>query len=166
MATNNLGKGRVADRAKQLIAGAETLLTGTTPVALAGSTFTPSEIVSKLQAIVKLRADVEASQATTKAKLAKEATDMPALLTFMRAFVLHVKAAHGTAPDALAAYGIHPKTPARPTVEAQTAAVAKRKATRAARHTMGSRQRAEIKGDVTGVVIAPVTAAGPVVKTP
>jgi hypothetical protein len=164
MATNTVGKGEVAGRAKQLIAGAEKLLTGTT--ALVGTTFTPAEVTSKLQAIVDLRADVENAQATVRAKLAAEAAEMPALRVFMSAFVSHVKAAHGTSPEALAAFGIHPKARAPLTVEAQAAAIAKRAATRAARHTMGPKQKKGIKGDVTGVVVTPITAPPPVVKAP
>jgi hypothetical protein len=35
--------------------------------------------------------------------------------------------------------------------------IAKRAATRAARHTMGPKQKKAVKGDVTGVVVTPVT---------
>jgi len=157
MATNTVGKGEVASRAKQLIAGAEKLLTGT--AALVGTTFTPAEVTSKLQAIVDLRADVENAQATARARLAVEAAEMLALRVFMSAFVSHVKAAHGTSPEALAAFGIHPKARVPLTVEAQAAAIAKRAATRAARHTMGPKQKKAVKGDVTGVVVTPVTSA-------
>ena len=90
MATNTVGKGDVAARAKQLIAGAEKLLTGTT--ALVGTTFTPAEVASKLQAIVDLRADVENAQATARAKLAVESTEVPALRVFMTPMALHVVA--------------------------------------------------------------------------
>jgi hypothetical protein len=158
MATNNFSKGEVVARAKQLIAGAEKVLPGVTPVGLVGSTFTPAEITGKLQAIVNLRADVEAAQATARAKLATEAAEMPALRTFMSAFVLHVQAAYGTSPDVLAAFGIHPKARVPLTVEEQAAAVAKRAATREARHTMGPRQKARVKGAVTGIVVTPITA--------
>jgi hypothetical protein len=164
MATNTVGKGEVAGRAKQLIAGAEKLLTGTT--ALVGTTFTPAEVTSKLQAIVDLRADVENAQATVRAKLAAEAAEMPALRVFMSAFVSHVKAAHGTSPEALAAFGIHPKARVPLTVEAQAAAIAKRAATRAARHTMGPKQKKAVKGDVIGVVVTPISAPASTVPAP
>jgi hypothetical protein len=59
----------------------------------------------------------------------------------------------------LADFGIHPKARTPPTVEASLAAVAKRRATRAARRTMGSQQKKAVKGDVTGVVVTPTTAA-------
>jgi hypothetical protein len=75
-----------------------------------------------------------------------------------------VKAAHGTSPEALAAFGLHPKARVPLTVEAQAAAIAKRAATRAARHTMGSRQKKAVKGDVTGVVVTPIFAPAPTVS--
>ena len=57
----------------------------------------------------------------------------------------------------LADFGINPKARAPLTVEAKAAAAAKRAATRAARHTMGSQQKKAIKGDVTGVLVTPIT---------
>jgi hypothetical protein len=53
---------------------------------------------------------------------------------------------------------VHPKARTPLTVEAKTAAVAKRNATRAARHTAGSKQKMSVKGAVTGIVVTPVTA--------
>jgi hypothetical protein len=52
-----------------------------------------------------------------------------------------LKAAYGSALDVLADFGLKPKKARTPaTVEAKAAAVAKRTATRAARHTLGSVQ--------------------------
>jgi hypothetical protein len=50
------------------------------------------------------------------------------------------------------------KAPAKPDVETQTAAIAKRKATRQARGTRGAQQKKQVKGNVTGVVVTPVIA--------
>jgi len=67
----------------------------------------------------------------------------------------------------LADFGIQPPKVRVPlTVEAKAAAAAKRAATRAARHTMGSQQKKAVKGDVTGIVMTPITAAPPTVTTP
>jgi hypothetical protein len=65
--------------------------------------------------------------------------------------------------DALAEFGLKPrKDPAQRTPEQKAAAVAKAKATRAARHTMGPKQKAQVRGTVT--LIAPATA--PTAPTP
>jgi len=68
MATTKNTKGQVVVVAKQLIAGTEKHLTSATQVTLLGSSFTPAQITSELQSLVTLRADVDASKASTKAK--------------------------------------------------------------------------------------------------
>ena len=156
-------KGQVAAAAKQLVAGAEKHLTSTTQVPLLGSSYTPAQVTSTLQTLVTLRSDVDASKASTKAKIANEATQMPSLRAFMSAFEAYVRAAFGSSPDVLADFGIAPKTRAPLTVEAKAAAAAKRASTRAARHTLGTKQRKAIKGDVTGVTLTPITAPSPTV---
>lgn len=105
-------------------------------------------------------------KAATKAKLAAENADMPALRIFMDAYVTFVKASFSKSPDVLADFGLNPKNVRTPlTVEEKTVAAAKRKATRAARHTMGTKQKKGVKGTVTGVVVTPITAAAPVATT-
>ena len=161
MATKIDNKSQTVTAATHLIAGVNKHLTSTTPIVILGSPSTPAEITTKLQSIVNLRSDVETAKAATKAKLATEAASMPSLLAFMSAFETYVKAAYGASPDVLADYGIHPKPRAPLTVEQKAAAAAKRAATRAARHTMGTKQKAAVKGDVTGVIVTPVIAPKP-----
>jgi hypothetical protein len=106
--------------------------------------------------------------AACKDKVATERAEMPALRTLMDAYVTYVKATVGGATD-LADFGLTPKkVPTPPTVEAKAAAAAKRASTRAARGTMGSKQKQDVKGDVTGVTVTPVTAptAKPVATSP
>jgi hypothetical protein len=161
MATNTMSKADVVTRAEKLIFGA-TRHPGATPVSLVGSTFTPQEVLAKLQSIVDLRAQVQAAQGALKARLAAEEAAMPGLLAFMSAFTAHVKVARATEADVLIQHGIESKTRTPPTAEQQCLAVEKRAATRKARHTLGTRQKRDIKGEVVGVVITPVTASGPV----
>jgi hypothetical protein len=167
MATSERGKGQAADLAGQLIAGTAKVLTSATPVTFLGSSFTPAQITSKLQSIVTLRSDVDTAKAATKAQLAAEASQLPALHGFMTAYESYLRGVYGSQPDVLAQFGLQPKKARTPaTVQAKAAAVAKRAATRAARHTMGSVQKKVVKGDVTGVVVVPVTAPAPTVATP
>jgi hypothetical protein len=166
MATNRQAKGTVVALAEHLVAGTSKHLANLTQVVFAGGSFTPTQITEKLQAIAKLRNDVDAAKASTKAKLAAEKTDMASLRTFMGAFVAFVKATYGTSPDVLADFGLHPKARTQLTVEAKTAAAAKRKATRAARHTMGANQKKSVKGAVIGITVTPITAAQPIATEP
>jgi hypothetical protein len=162
MATNKQGKSTVVALAEQLVAGTSKHLTSMPQIMLAGSSFTPSQVMAQLQALVNLRSDVDAAKASTKGKLAVEKANMPALRILMDAYVSFVNAAFGTAPDVLADFGLHPKARTPLTVEAKTAAAAKRKATRAARHTTSAKQKRSINGAVTGIIVTPVTAAQPV----
>ena len=166
MATKRDTKSQVAADAKQLIAGTAKHLTSGTQVPLLGGSFTPDQVTSKLQTLVDLRSDVDASRASTKAKIANETAQMPTLRAFKSAYGSYIKAAFGSAPDVLADFGITPKTREPLTVEAKAAAAAKRASTRAARHTMGSDQKKAIKGDVTGVLVTPITAAPSVTPVP
>jgi hypothetical protein len=166
MATNTSAKGHVVDTTKQLIVGAtKHFATGTT-VSFAGGSYTPDQVAQKLQSLVDLRSNVDAAKATVRATLALEAAQAPALTAFSRQFKAFVKATFVNSPDVLADFGISLKQRGPMTVEEKTAAVAKRAATRAARHTMGVKQKLDVKGDVTGVVITPVKASGATVPTP
>lgn len=129
---------------------------------LPGGSYTSAQIVERLQTIVDRRNDVNAAKAVTKARLAAESADMPSARIFMDALVTFTKAAFGTAPDVLADFGLQTKERATTTVEAKAAAAAKRQATRAARHTMGSQQKKSVKGAVTGILVTPITAPQPV----
>lgn len=160
-------KGSVVALAEQLIAGTNKHLAGVAQVMVAGSSLTPAQVASQLQEIVTLRSDVTTAKAVTKAKIAVEKANMPHLRVFQDAFVTFVKAAFGTSPDVLADFGLAPKkVPTPATTTAKAAAAAKRKATRAARKVMGTKQRKAVKGDVTGIVVTPVVAAAPVATAP
>jgi hypothetical protein len=152
-------KGKVVELAKKLIEGTAKHLGNGAQARFAGGSYTADQITSKLTQVVKLRSDVDTAKAATKARLAAEDADMPALRTFMGALVSFVKVNFDNAPEVLADFGIVPRAARiEPTVEVKTAAVAKRAATRAARHTMGRRAKKAVKGDVTGVTVTPVTA--------
>ena len=111
MATTKNTKGQVVVAAKQLIAGTEKHFMNVAQVTVLGSSVTPAQIVSELQSLVTLRADVDASKASTKAKIANEATQMPALRAFMSAFVSVVNGVFGSSPDVLADFGIPASCP-------------------------------------------------------
>ena len=73
---------------------------------------------------------------------------------------------YGKSSTQLLNYGIPPaKVPTVKSPAVKAAALAKSEATRAARGTKGSVQKQSITGNVTGVVITPVTAGAPVPVT-
>jgi hypothetical protein len=158
MGTNRYGKDELVKRVTMLIEGLDQFAAGAPPLTLVGQTVTSAEARAKLQAIVDLRQRVADARGQLQAALADEEAQLPDLIAFASAFRAQAKLTYSTRPTALAAHGIHVKARAPTSVEAQTAAVAKRAATRKARHTMGPRQKAKIKGDVIGVEVEPVRA--------
>jgi len=161
MATNTKSKAQVVTRAQSLIAGVNKHLSTVTSVTIAGQSLTPAQIVQSLQTLVDLRTAVLAAQASAKAKVSAETTQSPPLRALMSVFTAYVRASYLASPEVLADFGLQTKSRAPLTTEAQTAAVAKRAATRAARHTMGSQQRKGVKGNVTGVTVTPIVATHP-----
>jgi hypothetical protein len=161
------GKGKDASRAEQLIVGTKQDFANTSSLVVAGKTYTPAQVIATLQSLVDLRVSVDTAKAASQAKLAEEKTQAPALRRFMSTYATFVRGSFGDQPDVLAHFGLVPRKPATPlTVEQKAVAAAKRKATRDARHTMGPKQKQDVKGDVTGVTVTPVTATKPVVTSP
>jgi hypothetical protein len=155
-------KSNEAILATKLAAGTQKRLSTSGQLLIGGGTFTPAQVVSELQSFASLRASVDAAKAALKAALEDETSKGAGLRTFVTAFIGFVRAAFGNSPDILADFGLEPKKAKAPlTVAQKAAAAAKRTSTRAARGTKGSRQKALIKGAVTGVEITPVTAPAP-----
>jgi len=154
-------------RAQQLIAGLQKHFANVASLTFASASHTTAEITSGLQTLVNLRKAVDDAKAASKAKLAAEAAQAPALLARMDDFASFVKVTFAKSPDVLADFGLKPKKVPTPlTAEQKAAAKAKRDATRKARGTRGSRQKKSVKGAVAGVVITPIDGAGKPVESP
>jgi len=159
MSTKAESKGQLVVVAQQLIAGTAKHLTTATPVAFLGGSFTPAQITTELDQVATLRSAVNTAKAAVIAKLATEKADLPSLRTFIAAYNAYLKVTFGSSPDVLADFGMVPKARSTPTTATKAAAVVKRTATRAARHTMGTKQKKAVRGDVTGVTLTPVISA-------
>ena len=159
MSGSNNSKSSEAVLATKLAAGIQKHFTGTTPILIGGSTFTPAQVTAQLDQLATLRNDVDAARAVLKKKLADEKKQAPVLRPFYISVVAFVRAAYEGSPVVLADFGLTPKK-ARKSLSSEQRAVAaaKRASTRAARGTMGKKKRAAIKGNVTGVVVTPITA--------
>jgi hypothetical protein len=152
-------KQKDADLASMLASGTHKHLSGSSTLAFDGGSFAPVQVENQLELIASLRADVESAKLAAKGKVAAEKAQLPALRAFMSAFIAFVKATFGNSPEVLADFGLAPKKARKPlTVEQQAAAKAKRESTRKARGTASKKQKAKVKGDVTGVTITPTTA--------
>jgi hypothetical protein len=158
-------KTTVVALAQQLIAGTAKL-DATKSIPLAGHDYTPAELTTALNRVVTLRESVDTAKAATKDPLAAEKAEMPALRALMSALIAYAKVVFRDQPTLLEAFGIHPKVRTPLTVEQKAAAAAKRKATRAARNTMGPVAKKAVKGNVVGVTVTPVTTPPPVATPP
>lgn len=127
-----------------------------TNLVLAGTSFTPAGLQAFLQA------DVDAITASTAARanwlqaVKGEEDTNSSTDPVLRAIEAQVKAQYGESQNAgstLADFGYSPRKPVVLTAEQLAAKAAKLRATRAARGTMGSRQKAKVKGTL------PATAA-------
>jgi hypothetical protein len=136
------GKETEVALATQLVAGTKKHFSTVSSLTFGNSTVTPAQIEASLQTLIDLRSAVDDAKAVAKAKIAAEAAQAPSLRSQMVAFVTFVKATFGDSPDVLADFGLKPKKARTPlTISQLAAAAAKRAATRAARHTMGTKQK-------------------------
>ena len=161
------GKNKETALAQQLVAGIKKHLSNVSSLAFGNGTFTPAQVEASIQTLINLRTAVEDAKAATKAKLAAESAQAAPLRNQMTAFVAFVKATYGNTPDVLADFGLKPNKARAPlTISQKAAASAKRVATRAARHTMGSQQKKDIKGQVPAATPEPAPHANGVDQTP
>jgi hypothetical protein len=161
MSTNNNVSQKNQDL--QLIQGAHKHLKKDWGVYVAGKKYVASDIVALLES------RTEAAHETTLAKAAwhgartHEESLLQETAQIVAAFRQSMLAMFADAPDALADFGLTQRRVPRALTPAELVEKAARaKATRAARHTMGHRQKQAIKGSaVSSDVVAP-----PVVPTP
>jgi hypothetical protein len=120
-------------------------------------------VIAEFQANIDVGKASQSARATWHAAVkadAEQRANSAALVSATRQWLLVNFAGQ---VETLADFGLTPRRKASVTPQAKVAAVAKAKATRAARHTMGSKQKAAIKGtvptDSTAIPPAPSTPA-------
>jgi hypothetical protein len=150
------------------LAGVQALITGMLKHFPNGSfkfgstTYTTDTLVKTFQGLAEAMVAVNAAQANAKdavqalrAMKAKVAPVQRDLRSFLRV-------TFGTAAAQLAEFGMQPLKARTPlTSDKRVVAAAKAKATRTARGTTGKKKKLAVRGDVTGVVVTPVTHAVP-----
>ena len=164
--TTNPSKATTLARLQALIAGTKKHFPATN-ITLGNATYTAATLVEIFQNLADAIAATDAAHASSKdavtALRGARAKASPVLLDYKRWLLT----TFGTAAQTLADFGVQPsKARTALTSEQKAAAAVKRNATRAARGTMGQKKKLAIKGNVTGVVVTPVTAAKPTAPTP
>ncbi len=168
MATS-ISKNRQLALVKQLITGTKKHFTdGSSKLSVGGATFTVTDLTQFLQNFVDQRDAVETSRAAAQAKLDAERALATSSNAVINAFIALVRGMFGKSADVLADFGLSPpKARAPQTAEQKAVAAAKRKATRAARNTMGKNQKKSVKGAVkASLVVTPLPVSTPTASTP
>jgi hypothetical protein len=156
MSTNIIKKARVNEvDALQKLADGLTQHASTAPaVVLAGVTLKPSDVVAKLQARIAQAKAVSSAAANWHSTVQTDQTAAAQLKPVLSAVKQVLLAAYSTQLDVLADFGLSPRKKPVVSPATRTAAALKAKATRAARGTKGTQQKAAI---TTQVTIAPAT---------
>jgi hypothetical protein len=167
--SNIKAKGQLAGLAKTFVVGTRKHFpNGSQTLQVGNVTYTVDGLAAAMQSIVDIHDAVEASKAATKSKLQAEDAKTPSNLALVHGFEMMVRGMFGNSADALADFGLSPpKVRAPMTAEQKAVASAKRTATRKARHTMGTNQKKDIKGNVTAsLVVTPASESPPAATTP
>jgi hypothetical protein len=130
---------------RKTVAAAQKYLTSIPTIRIAGVDHTAATIVAVVEedialadAATRARQDLISAAAAVRRQKAKLAPFRAGLRAFL-------ENQFGD-PATVAEFGYASRSPQVPSAETKALAVEKRKATRAARHTMGSRQRLKVKG--------------------
>jgi hypothetical protein len=153
-------------RDAHVIAGIGKRLQNVSSLPIAGSAFTPADLVKLVQSRIDAANETATTEATWRSTVAQDRALNTALAPVIRGLRQYVINVFGETSPALADFGFTPPKHTTRTPEEKVAAAAKARATRAARHTMGSQQKKTVTGAVTGIVVTPVTAAPPAATTP
>jgi len=133
---------------QHLIDGLDDLKTKLASLLLVGAVVPTNDLVATLQSRIDARKTTESTRATwqTTVKAERDLEDKTKTVRLR----LEAESPRGPAGDidTLAKFGLTPRRQHVPTPDEKVAAAPKGKATRAARHTMGPKQRASIKGTV------------------
>jgi hypothetical protein len=154
-------------RLRTLISGVQKQLSGSS-LALSGQTLSADQLVLRIQQ------DIDLTDAATLARTAwiekvqlerNSHQELAPLLRALRSLVFSKFGDTNNAASVLGEFGFAPRKVAQRPSATKAGAAVKSRATRSARHTMGKRQKAGVKGDVKAVGTAPAAAPPPAKPT-
>jgi hypothetical protein len=150
------------------LAGVQALVAGTQKhfpngsFTLGNVTYTTASLVQAIQVLEDALTALNAAHATVRDAVQAHRAAQAKVAPLLRDYQTFLRAAFSTAATPLADFGLTPVRAPRPLDSEQRAtATAKLRATRLARGTTSKKQKLAIKGDVTSVLVTPVTLAGP-----
>jgi hypothetical protein len=163
MGTNTPKKNRTDETTSEqlLIDGLNKHAAAIQAIAIAGASVTTKDIVATLQSRIDSAKAALSTRATWRTAVQADRALRDKTKTFVAGLRQALLVAFVGQIDTLADFGLTGRKSTALTPEEMLVRAAKAKATRAARHTMGSKQKAEIKGTV-----APTAPASPVPSAP
>ena len=148
---------RVA-RVKQAIVGVNKYYGGQASLTLDGTQYTPASLVQLLQSFVDLDALLTASKAKAHEQVGQEKVLYTQVRIVLQALHGYVVSTFGNkAAAVLADFGFTPTKRTQPKVAVKMEAQKQSAATRAARHTMGQKQKKGVKGAAGAPAPTPAT---------
>jgi hypothetical protein len=161
--TANPNKPTAKDLDAKAIQGTDKHLSSGTSLTLVGSAFTPASLKAVFQADIDAVNAADAARAHWRQEVAVQRTTRTNTRAVRKALKSYLLGTFGPAAvGVLGDFGFTPpKAPGKKTVAAKSQGLVKAAATRAARHTMGTRQKKAVKGGVIGITVTPITAARP-----
>jgi hypothetical protein len=150
MGSNKPKNNRIDQTSKDqhLIGGLNDLKAKLTSMLLVGAVVPTNDLVAALQSRIDARKTTESTRATWQTAVQAERDLEDKTKPLVSALKQSLLASFAGDIDTLAKFGLTPRRQHVPTPDEKVAAAAKGKATRAARHTLGPKQRASIKGTV------------------
>ena len=121
---------------------------------IAGTTYTKADLQTTLQARIDALTFVQSKKAEWQAAIKADYAERASTKMFLAGLRQALLVAFAGSVDNLADFGLVGRKPANVTPQERIAAAQKAKATRAARHTMGKKQKEPIKGDAAAYVVA------------
>jgi hypothetical protein len=163
MATkSNINRTQQQDGDQKLIDGLNKHNQTITSLMIGGTSQTTAAIIAVLQKRIDSAKTVVSSRATWQSEVKADHDERAQTKVFVSGLRQALQVAFAGSIDTLADFGLKPrKTRAPRTPEQKAAAAAKAKATRAARHTMGSKQKAKVRGAAPVATPAPAPSPSP-----
>jgi len=155
MSTNKKSKQSTVALVQAFIAGIQKHFASTASLSFNNQTMSPAALTAIFQAYLAAVLAV----ATSKGQYASSVQAQKAALAAMKAvlgpFTTYLRGQYGAEPSSLADFGLTPLVRRATKVKVAAQAVDLRAETRALRHTMGARQRLDVKA----IAVTPVAAA-------
>ncbi len=131
---------------QKMLVGIQQYVTKVPSIAVGTQSFTPTDLVTVLQERIASSQAVQTANAAWSAAVKADRDKRTQTAPVVGALKRVVQGMFPGSPDTLAVFGLQPLKVGTKTVATKAAAVEKTLATRAARHTMGRKQKEGIKG--------------------